>query len=655
MGSSPISILIACVALLATLLPLRQSSAQKFPPAILREQRAIITRAPSDLPPAPIPRMQVPPTVLQPQPAVERQLSLDDAIRIALQNAEVVRFLAGLTAISSGRTVYDTGIANTAVDVQNSRFDPNVALRNSWNQLDPARVIPVPGNSGQVVFGGIRTENNGRNLNLNKQNVVGGQWNFNVTHDHDRFVPGISALNPLNPQNRHAIDLSYTQPLLQGAGYNVNMAPIIAARIDTERSFFQFKDSVQEMVRGVVESYWALVFARVNLWARNRQVEQLTFALNQIKAQEKVQLADGGEVAQVETSKLSFDATQIAAESEVQLREAALRNLIGLPPFDGTTLVPTTAPANERLAPDWNLLVDVAEQNRPDIIELKLILEADEQLLLQANNTARPRLDAVAQYRWNGLEGQVPAGNRAQTGSGQFTDWLLGVNFSVPIGLRQARANLRRRELILSRDRANLQQGIHAMTHELALQVRVIDQTYAQFDAFKRTREAARRSLNYRALRWKKGGVGGGAGGGPQLGRPKTPTTFLDVLLAVTDWGNAVSSEARSLTQYNSELASLELQTGTILEVHGIRLFEERYGSIGPLGRLSDPVCYPEGVRPSQNVDRYAPGKTTSESFFELEDPLQTLQAPAVKGGNNVPVRPVAPTEVLPPPSSRRQ
>ena len=51
------------------------------------------------------------------------------------------------------------------------------------------------------------------------------------------------------------------------------------------------------------------------------------------------------------------------------------------------------------------------------------------------------------------------------------------------------------------------------------------------------------------------------------------------------------------------ELAGLELQTGTILEEHGIRFFEERYGSIGPM-RL-DLRCYPRDLRPGDNTDRY--------------------------------------------------
>jgi hypothetical protein len=55
---------------------------------------------------------------------------------------------------------------------------------------------------------------------------------------------------PLNPTKPANVALAYTQPLLQGAGFRVNTAPIVIARLNTAQSFFLYKDSVQEMVRG---------------------------------------------------------------------------------------------------------------------------------------------------------------------------------------------------------------------------------------------------------------------------------------------------------------------------------------------------------------------------------------------------------------------
>src|SRR5262249_6078834 len=138
------------------------------------------------------------------------------------------------------------------------------------------------------------------------------------------------------------------------------------------------------------------------------------------------------------------------SEALLLQREAALRNIMGLPPSEPPRFVPVTPPTPVRLEPKWDQILTLAEERRPDLIELKLIIEADQQSLIVARNQAQPKIDATLLYRWNGLEGETPS--REHVGSGiasQFTDWTLGVNFSVPLGLRASRAGLRRSELVL--------------------------------------------------------------------------------------------------------------------------------------------------------------------------------------------------------------
>jgi outer membrane protein TolC len=401
--------------------------------------------------------------------------------------------------------------------------------------------------------------------------------------------------------------------LLQGAGVGVNVAPIVIARINTERSYFQFKDSVQELVRGVIEAYWAVVSSRTDVWARRQQVEQAEFNYRFTEANFRAGRKSGADVAQTQVALSNFRATLIASEATLLAREAALRNILGLPPTEPGRISLTSPPTATQVEPIWDEILKLAAEYRPDIIELKLIIEADQQSLLQANNLALPRVDANMVYRWNGLEGETPGGTRISSNPGQFTDWTLGVNFSVPLGLRQARAGLRRAELLIARDRANLEQGLHGATHVLAGNVRNLAQFYEQYKAFRDTRAAARINLEQQLAEYR-------------VGR----TIFLNVLLAITDWGNAVSAEAQSLSQYNTELANLERQTGTILETHGIRFVEERFRSIGPLGRCAEPQCYPSAVFPGPNADRYPTSPEPAEAILERQKPGVPDRTPPV-------------------------
>ncbi|MBW8884028.1 MAG: TolC family protein, partial [Planctomycetia bacterium] len=211
---------------------------------------------------------------------------------------------------------------------------------------------------------------------------------------------------------------------------------------------------------------------------------------------------------------------------------------------------------------------------------------------------------------------------------GQFADWTLGVNFSVPVGLRAARATLRQRKLLIARDRANLQQGLHAASHTLATTLRSLDQSYAQYLAFNEARESAEENIRVQLQTFQTSLV-----------------NYLPVLTAISDWGNAIISEAAAVANYNTLLADLEQQTGTILETHGVRFYEERYGSIGPLHHLAP---YPQSTPPTPNYDRYQLGDRPAEQAFKLINPAEA-QETAPRRLEELPRPNERPPEVPPP------
>ncbi len=73
-------------------------------------------------------------------------------------------------------------------------------------------------------------------------------------------------------------------------GRRASLAPVVIARIDTEHSYFRFKDSAQELVRGVIAAFWNLVAARVEVRARQQQIEQAEFACDRALARKELGL-----------------------------------------------------------------------------------------------------------------------------------------------------------------------------------------------------------------------------------------------------------------------------------------------------------------------------------------------------------------------------
>jgi outer membrane protein TolC len=614
--------------------------------SILPEQTQLPIRDPSQLPSAPPPPLPPPRTVTDTQPQTgEWRMSLDQAIRIALKNANVIRVLTGISAQSSGRTIYDAPIFNTAVDVAQARFDPVVEWISRYDHTELPRATLNPfGDPETVILGSIQDQYFNQ-VRATKTNVLGGQWDL-IWLENPKGVSTRGPANlldfinrsplPLNPSNNDSLQLGYTQPLLQGGGFLVNTAPIVIARIDTERSFFQYKDSVQELVRGVIEAYWNLVQARVEVWARQIQVDTAQEQASREAARLKVGLASRSDEAQARTSYNRFRANLIAAKANVLTREGALRNILGLPPSDHMEIVPDSAPTDQRYKAEWKALLELIEQRRPDIVELKLILEADQVRLVQAENQALPRLDLQTLYRWNGLTGEMPNGQRIATSLGEFTDWTVAVNFSVPLFLREGRARVRERSLTIARDRANLEQGLHQATHQVAIVIRDLDSAYEQYLAFKETRAAADTNLRVQLAQF---GVG--------------RSIYLTVLQALNDWGDAVSSEAQQLINYNVALARLERESGTILETHGLVFAEERFRAASPAGFLGHGRDYPAALPPTGKPTLYPPTKEPGENFFDLQKPTRTRlkDGPDEKKDDTPtlpPPRPVLPDDAIP-------
>jgi outer membrane protein TolC len=592
------------------------SGQEKIIRILPRDEKSIDVPPDTSFPPASFPSGPIPPTVSMSEADRDKSpvpLGLDEAIRVTLANSQVVRILTGVTAVASGATIYDPAIVLPTIDQAKARFDPNLSVANTFSrQVNPNGILD-PLDPTRALIAAFPNQNYTFDTSLSKTNALGGTAKLEAMVIPSRIR---GQFLPLNPKTSSSIQLSYTQPLLQGAGIEANLAPIVIARLNTERSYFQFKDNMQQSVRSVIQGYWTLVFARTDLWARQKQVNQLKTILQYAEERMKIGMYDIGFVAQARSSLKTFEATLIGSEANVLNQEAALANVMGLPP--GTHLEPYTFPSGNRLEVKWEDLVKLAEEHRPDLIELKLILDADRQMLIQAQNQARPKLDATMLYSWNGLEGSMPNREEISRFGGTLNQWTFGVNFSVPFGLRQSRAALRQQELTIFRDQANLDQGLHSASHSLALQVRNLAQFYDQYLAFREARKASRTNLELQLAKFQ---VGAPARGGQ--------TIFLDLLQAVTDWGNAVSAESQALTQYNGELALLEQETGTILETHGIRFFEERFLSLGPLGRIGRMRDYPESMPPTPNEPKYPQAKTPAENFFELQDPLKTKVEPA--------------------------
>ncbi len=159
----------------------------------------------------------------------ERYLPLDEAIAISLQHSEVIRVLAGVTATSTGRTIYDTAIATTPIDQAVARFDRCFSANSSFRRNEGPFSVPDPGDPLGALIVDRRLGGTDLSAGVNQTNRLGGVAGLNALDRWNNSEHGLPGSGTLDPAHNLALELSYTQPLLAGAGRSVNEAPIVIA------------------------------------------------------------------------------------------------------------------------------------------------------------------------------------------------------------------------------------------------------------------------------------------------------------------------------------------------------------------------------------------------------------------------------------------
>lgn len=594
---------VAVVAFAACLASLDDSSAQHIGPQILPEQRRIAMGYAGVCPRDPRAVRSEAPNVVPPPggPALDRPrrlLSLQEAIFIALQNSEVIRVAAGGGVSSTGQTIYDPAVTNTTVDRARSRFDPSLSVENQFSR-DETPGVSAMATPPYAQFSGYPVDGYRMSAGIAKDTLIGGRAGFQVNANPTRSP---NPNWPLSPNSPSSAEFSYIQPLLKDAGRSVNTAPITIRVYQTEQSFFQFKESVQQLVRSTAELYWSLVEARINVWTREQQIRSANWAAVLAEAKLEKGLGDASDLAQARVTAANLRAQLIAARSTLLTREQALRNMFGWPPHGPEELVPTTAPTTGAIPWKWDEIVATAIDNRPDLASRRLTMRIDQQELTVAENETLPDVNVNAAYRLNHLAGETPYGNFVDTAGGRYASWRLGVDLNMPIGRRDSRAVLRERQLIHARDRAKYEEALHQTSHTLANTYRNLDQSLLEYRAFQETRAAAKKNVDVQQSRWKA-----------------DFTIYINVLQAIASWGDAVASESRAVLQYNSELARLQEQMGVILEENGVVLENEYFCSLGPGGRMAYQRAYPRSIQPQTGKPTEPPRVTPSEQWFELD------------------------------------
>jgi hypothetical protein len=325
-------------------------------------------------------------------------------------------------------------------------------------------------------------------------------------------------------------------------------------------------------MRDVEDAYWELQFAYRDLEARKIGRDSALETWRKIKALKRVSTT-GGEAdkeAQARSQYFLFRSQVETALTSLFRVENRLRYLMGLTPTDNRLIRPIDEPTTALVKFDWAAIHCESLVRRTELRQQKWQVKRRELELIAARNHMLPRLDAVGRYRWLGAGDDLI--NSSGTGvppflegsnafevltDGNFQEWDIGVQLTLPIGFRQALTGIRHHQLLLARERAVLQDLELEVAHQLSDSIRDLDLNYGLTQTYFNRRVAAEDEVEAVEAVLDSGRV------------------TLDLLLdAQRRRAESESLYYRALVDYNRAIMRVHYRKGSLLEYNGVYLAE---------------------------------------------------------------------------------
>lgn len=529
-------------------------------------------------------------------------LTLQEAVQIALSNSKVLRDLGGTVLRGTGavETIHDPAIQET-----DPRFGPAGALAAfDAEYFQSARFENNDRALNNIFFGGgtrlLQQDLLVWQSEVRKRTATGTQFFLRQNTDYDaNNSPGNAFPSAWNVN----YEMQARHPLLQGGGTPFNRiagpgaAPgvyngVVIARLNTNISLAEFQAGLRNLVSDVENAYWDLYFAyrdldaridardqtlatwrltlaRAQAGRRGGDEEKQSQALEQYhRFQAEVQTALAGRPGDGARNGNGASGGVFRAQGGVQSAERRLRLILGMPITDGRLIRPVEEPALAPVIFAWDEIASEALYRRAELQRQREIVKQREMELLASKNHLLPQLDAFGLYRWRGfgsdLIGSSDAEDRfdnayANLASGDFQEWQMGFEMLLPFGFRRAHMAVRNAQLRLVRERAVLEEQERQILHDLSAQVAEVDRAFT----------VARTTFNRRAAAKHELAV---LLGKEEQGLEVDIDQILDAHRRIVDAEIALH---RALVEYVLAVKNVHYEKESLLEYCGVHLAED--------------------------------------------------------------------------------
>jgi outer membrane protein len=454
--------------------------------------------------------------------AEESTLSLNQALQEALLSNLNLKLEKEKLAESIGVTRAAEGIFDTTI-----RAGANTGQR----QRTP------------LLTGGIEDETTANwSAGLSKTFTPGTKIDFSWDNSHIDNSPVTYLLNPIYSSG---LNLTLTQPLLQGFGENNQTARIRAAEKQQAASGLIVESRAADLAAEVKNSYWNLVFSYQDI-----DVQKLSLELAQKLLEETAEKIDAGKLANVEIFRPQSEVARreqllITAERAIGLADDRMKILLNNEEWE-VSIIPTDLPNVEIKALDIQAILENAFTNRPDLKAAKLYTEAADIALLSAKDRTRSSLSLLGSVGLGGTDNSY-GDSLDYLASDSDTSWLIGLAFSRPLDNSFAKGEKIQAEAVRNQARTSSQILKQEVRRSVRSALRDVNLAIKAMEAAKKTSLSTLKGLEAEQIKFN-------AGRG----------TTLDVLVAQESYSTALSQENLAKINYAKTLAELDRIQGIV-------------------------------------------------------------------------------------------
>ena len=404
----------------------------------------------------------------------------------------------------------------------------------------------------------------------------------------------------INPATNSSLSLSVTQHLLQGFGPALNTRQMRIAKNNREVSDLVFKAQVITTVSAIKNLYWDLVSYNENVRVQRDALAATEALLDNNKKQVAVGTLAPIEIVRAEAEIAAGQQAVTVAETQLLQQETIIKNALSrtgvLSPAIASAHVILTdhiqIPEVEAIAPIQDMMA-TAESARPELAQLRILLQNQEIAIRGTRSELLPTLDVVGLLTNNGLSGQIgpSAGFNpffiggysnvlTQLFARNFPTYSLAFNLNVTLRNRTAQADMINGQLVLRQQQLGLQRLQNQVRVDVQNAQIGLQQARAQYQSAIKQRVLQQQTVD---AEQKKLAVGA--------------STTYNVILTQRDLVTAQSNEVTAMSAYAKSRVEVDRATGQTLYSNNISL-EEAFKGVVSRPPTAIPAAPPASPRP---------------------------------------------------------